>query len=155
MENIENVENMENKESKEQTVTSAYYTPDITDLHVGYECEFVPHGRMVGEPDNAYKWDKITLTQDTTNVWSDKWSDLIKRFYIRTPYLTREQIEAEGWEEREQKEGEIKFWKPCFVKGPYQLFFHKRLEISGPNISYLGECKSINEFRKIIKWLGL
>jgi hypothetical protein len=144
---MENMENMENKESKEQTVTSAYYTPDITDLHVGYECEKFSHLSGKNEP---FIIDVFRLNE----IMDEELNDY-REHHLRTPYLTTEQIESEGWEEREQKEGEIKFWKPCFVKGPYQLFFHKRLEISGPNISYLGECKSINEFRKIIKWLGL
>jgi hypothetical protein len=55
-----------------------YFTPDIEDLRVGYECD------LLGS--------KIVI-EDRHDL------DLSFDHPLRTPYLTKEQIEAEGWKE--------------------------------------------------------
>ena len=120
-----------------------YFTPDIEDIRVGYECETMPS--MMHEQDDTL-WRKcLSLTAHDIKEIEDQWLD------IRVPYLTQEQLEAEGWKPRENNLS----WKPYLDKGPYSLLYHKRLEITGPNISYLGECKDINTFRYICKLLGI
>ena len=75
---------------------------------------------------------------------------------IRVPYLTKEQIEAEGWTKE----------KSYFIKNNIYLFFEdKFLVIDSGNpfsweaidseILFKGKCKDINTFRKICKLLEI
>ena len=68
-----------------------YYTPDIEDIRVGYECEiFNPANTDPFILGHYYdSWDKITIHR--VNMYD------VGRKEFRTPYLTKEQIEAEGW----------------------------------------------------------
>jgi len=144
-----------------------YFTPDIEDLCVGYECEINNiHG----------KWESITITFTNSNSFYK--TDLaevcllVEDKYVRVPYLTKEQIEAEGWE---YKNRSTDLWferKQIFLrKDGYHLENIKlqyglhdyRLKISFVYVgddeestgAYLGECKDINTFRKIIKLLEI
>ena len=73
-----------------------YFYPDIEDIRIGYEFEFqeVPKGwhTMI-----------LSLTEDIEkreyNVSMNMMKYHIDRNNIRVPYLTNEQIEAEGWDE--------------------------------------------------------
>jgi hypothetical protein len=89
-----------------------YFTPDIEDIHIGYECEY--HGMTTGGlyffNENNTKDEKISI-EPFIEVWYpikcslDPWDkrkpeeiiELLKNNQIRTPYLTKEQIETEGW----------------------------------------------------------
>jgi hypothetical protein len=133
---------------------SKYYTPDIEDLFVGYECEtWYSYDRKIFEPD----------------IIDGKWQlDFLKQYIndgaLRTKYLTKEQIESEGWKfiSSGTKRGH------CFYKKKYDLYFDNELgtvkikndkeDISyevESGIKYDGQCPSINEFRKICKWVGV
>ncbi len=91
--------NNANLPQKASVKDNDYFTPDIEDIRVGYECEICPHlgydntwiptvGRC--EQNSAKDCNQDELTYDC----------LIDGYVgIRTPYLTREQIEAEGWED--------------------------------------------------------
>ena len=61
-----------------------YFTPTIKELHVGYQCEL--YCKDEG-------WVPCTMSVSTLEDVDDGWEQ------IRTPFLTKEQIEAEGWEE--------------------------------------------------------
>ncbi len=128
-----------------------YFTPNIEDLYVGYECEINNiHG----------KWESITITFTNSNSFYK--TDLaevcllVEDKYVRVPYLTKEQIEAEGWKPEQS----------YFRKNNLYLFFeNNELEIefgepftwdaSDSDVRYKGECKDINTFRKLIKLLGI
>jgi hypothetical protein len=81
-----------------------------------------------------------------------------KKRKMENEYLTKEQIEAEGWK---QISSEI-LTHGYFLKGECRL---ELLEDSiicirngywyPENTIYKGECKDINTFRKIIKLLGI
>jgi hypothetical protein len=126
-----------------------YYTPAIEDLHVGYECE-LERGSIdkewcpyVLELDNSHssEGDKVWLYSDS----------------LRTLYLTKEQIESEGW----KSVGQIGWYE----KGRYSLLFgwitnnrgtHSYLTVVDKTTCiYAGSCPSINEFRTIMKLLGI
>lgn len=128
-----------------------YFTPDIENLCIGYECEINNiHG----------KWESITITFTNSNSFYK--TDLaevcllVEDKYVRVPYLTKEQIEAEGWKPE----------KSYFRKNNLYLFFeNNELEIefgepftwdaSDSDVRYKGECKDINTFRLIQKLLGI
>ena len=122
-----------------------YFTPDIEDLCIGYECQF----RM---DKNSIYWEELLISN------KDIIKELINHpeFEFRTIYLTKEQIEAEGWTKE----------KSYFIKNNIYLFFEdKFLVIDSGNpfsweaidseILFKGKCKDINTFRKICKLLEI
>lgn len=66
---------------------SKYFTPDIEDIRVGYVCEVNYHYPEV-------VWEESTVSD---NFHFQNWTSRIADKAIRVPYLTKEQIEAEGW----------------------------------------------------------
>lgn len=143
-----------------------YFTPDIEDIHVGYECEI-----------KEEIWQKLIV---------DKYMQLnalnkqILANIIRVPFLTQEQIEAEGWTQAiTEYHGDINYenMSVIFTKENvnYMLgynFTTKLLSlmvrdpslksgIKGQYVEYYktprfnGTCKDINTFRKICKLLEI
>lgn len=145
-----------------------YFIPDIEDIRVGYECEWQSKIRKE-------TWHKEIFDVDLVNIFYDEYehSDedepLSEQF--RTPYLTKKQIEAEGWNIWEQgpsAEG------TSFIKDKYSCQLLMRGNVNALNagidpnstnltisqyktgdVLFLGECKSINEFRYICKLLKI
>jgi len=146
-----------------------YFTPNIEDMRVGYECEANP--KFYSEQEDV--WSPIIMKgigQEVIHYHS--------LGVYRTPYLTKEQIEAEGWKpantgglERGCMNGRC-----AFTKGNYFLIIPSepntklgdRIEIVMADVlkdeyhewtsngrMYIGQCKDINTFRYICKLLGI
>ena len=130
-----------------------YFIPDIEDFHIGYECEFKNNMQ-----DNV--WKKEICDMDLVSIAFSSWEheDTDDKFSdnFRVSYLTKEQIEAEGWTKE----------KSYFIKNNIYLFFEdKFLVIDSGNpfsweaidseILFKGKCKDINTFRKICKLLEI
>lgn len=176
-----------------------YFTPKLEDLHVGYECEkivmdysthfdiFLKNGASQEDYEKAWdehynktKSEKCVLTaadfqlflQFTGNLRTSPGLPL--RGYIKTPYLTKEQIEAEGW--RGFGKARTDDGRVGYEKGNYFLIYHEdkstkmkgRIEIIIKDVLhdpyteftsngrlFLGQCKDINTFRYICKLLGI
>lgn len=122
-----------------------YYTPDIEDFYIGYECELLYED-----------WEKSIYS--TTHVDFFNIEHLIKLNRVRTSFLTKEQIEAEGWTFVKERD--------AFKKndGLYKCYMNYFSNSNGSSMTihdghgstyYDGECKSVNEFRRIEKWLGI
>lgn len=149
-----------------------YFTPDIENLCIGYELE-MNWNRAYEE-----KWVPIKISiQNEEFAYTDEISNIVNALddgmsEARVPYLTKEQIEAEGWT---YKTKSTDLWferKEIFlredgyhlenIKLQYGLHDY-RLKISFVYVgdseestnAYLGECKDINTFRKIIKLLEI
>lgn len=149
-----------------------YFTPSIEDLHVGYECEVLPINESLGweagklsyysghEGPGLYNLYPFWYTTRKSNYGRIK--TMIHDFkQIRVPYLTKEQVEKEGWIERI---GLNDFYKNDYrmlfgrsiednnvVKSTHLHVYHTRLKY----ILYEGSCPSINEFRTIMKLLNI
>lgn len=122
-----------------------YFTPDIEDIRVGYECEVA-----YLHEDN---WTYVKCRhQEETKDFILAVFDYNRR--VRVPYLTKEQIEAEGWKAKEDKTYYI-----SSDHGGYILkHVGKQIEIIDlfdANYIYRGECKDINTFRYICKLLKI
>ena len=141
-----------------------YFTPDIEDIRVGYECEI---------QDYKERWE---CTKAKDDMWGD-FAALIDSNKIRVPYLTKEQIEAAGWKlsfdfstlgpahSMDFEKGDV--WKDA-GRGAF-LSWNPHSNIikittsdtgynqDGPNhsVKFKGECKDINTFRYICKLLGI
>lgn len=134
-----------------------YYIPNIEDLRVGYLCEIHNYnefnedewvGCVIGEAYNSK--DSLRNRESVTLPFPE---------LLRTPYLTKEQIEKEGWNlvgELDLKNhyygnfikngNELRFW----TNDSYVEIFDKY-----EDILYQGTCPSINEFRTICKLLNI
>jgi len=133
-----------------------YYTPNIEDIKVGYECEVqniiraLTHSvDYVIRTDIVYdeNWVKV-IVDYPVYLQIHYYIELLESTHLRTPYLTKEQIEAEGW----------KFIGTVLCKLNYQVYLENtQLHITDHNgdTYFLGECKSINEFRYICKLLKI
>ena len=147
-----------------------YFTPDIEDICIGYEYEQLVTPLSESLDKGEEEWMKCKFPDPFT-------IDRILLLYerkeqLRVPYLTKEQIEAEGWT---YKTRSTDLWferKEIFlredgnhlenIKLQYGLHDY-RLKISFVYVgdseestnAYLGECKDINTFRLIQKLLGI
>lgn len=148
-----------------------YYTPSIEDICVGYEGEI--------NWDSSYNniWTPFKIkVQDGNDAYTSELSEIVNAVHdgmseVRTPYLTKEQIEAEGWEFSPNYEGipydpdELGFLKEMEDNlTQYLLYYnpsthHMRIEkiydCGGEGWIFRGMCPSINEFRKLCKLLSI
>lgn len=133
-----------------------YFTPDIEDIRVGYEYEY-----LSGHPqeEGNTSWNKWTLDKGDPFIgWRlDGFKRLIEQKMIRTPFLTKEQIEAEGWNflgdelyTRMDDGHEIS----CELH-PINRIHIYYLENNEVDSRFFGECKDINTFRQIQKLLKI
>jgi hypothetical protein len=152
-----------------------YYTPDISDLHIGYECEWKDCDEYAFEKKDEYPWESITIEElDLENLVED-----LEEGRIRTPYLTKEQLEAEGWiciADIIYGDG-VKLFKKDIGNYTYDCRYNilstrltielrdyildaSKIKTNPPgkyslDIVYNGFCSSINEFRYICKLLNI
>ena len=126
-----------------------YFTPNIDDLRLGYKFELYIH-------DN---WESVTFSQFDIMCY-EQFTTCLEKKEVRTPYLTKEQIEAEGWKFIGNGNcGGVMhgFEKSDFELSLWDVFCPAHIEITDceGNIKFDGECKSINEFRYICKLLKI
>lgn len=157
-------------------IMDKYFKPETEDIRIGYNCEVkVPTTDWFHHD----TWKEFTL-ENRSDRWGGDCSELdavihkISLGEIRIPYLTKEQIEAEGWKEfgkSPMHDGRI-----GFEKGNYFLVYHDdketkmrgKIEIVMKDVLldpytewtsngrlYFGQCKDINTFRYISKLLGI
>jgi len=157
-----------------------YYTPDIEDIRVGYEGEinwsrgysetFVPFKITVQNEDFAY----TGLLSEIVDAMDDGYAE------VKTPYLTKEQIEAEGFTFKGKG---VDDWYEMGIEKAFNTDLHNfsgykaynvflqygkhdnRLKIRGDfsggakmnegEVLFDGECKSINELRQILKLIHI
>lgn len=155
-----------------------YFTPEISDIRIGYECEILTsasteYGEHVPESE---RWMKIKLGLSTVKMGDNFVKDVF--FYqhssetIRVPFLTKEQLEAEGWIEEGKMHGNLlmdyKNSNSLYITFGYGEFIYKNNDIfpyirifdswdshKTLNMMYTGICPSINEFRQIMKLLNV
>lgn len=142
-----------------------YFIPSIEDIRVGYECEILWNQDIFPE-DN---WYKIVVGEDETKDFDlIDWVGRVANSKVRTPYLTKKQIQNEGWEFTGKtidlwfkKEGEFNMgsWTSCKIimhYGPHD----KRLYIDAIDTGestpiFRGTCKDVNELRFITKLINI
>ena len=141
-----------------------YFTPEISDIRVGYECEWLKNN----------EWEHFIVGNNGKGIFCqwDQFEQLdIDR--IRVPYLTKEQIEAESWEYKQTNK--IRYWyeklSPEVGGNLYGYYIYKATLIHDPEMKYVkilfsfdavedecvfeGECKDINTLRYISKLLKI
>ena len=144
-----------------------YFTPDIEDVTLGYAFEFCslinPH---------TPEWVSMTLLKNNPYRFENSKGSLeimqsnIEKGYIRVPYLTKEQIEAEGWKEcilNDNEQALLLFSKNGYDLRIYEDYIYRFSELivgagmmpSWDKVLFEGECKDINTFRKLCKLLHI
>lgn len=158
-----------------------YYTPAIEDIRVGYEYEtrctevttegLILDSLMKNASLTAYV--KNILSPAHTSIIIEDWE--VWKDHVRTPYLTKEQIEAEGWVFKSTNN--IRSWYEkldLFIDAPHspshQILAAELIHDSEYNTIqirvqlrsdfeyhtfYEGHCPSINEFRIIQKLINI
>jgi len=160
-----------------------YYTPDISELHIGYELEVEDFNQG---HENGVQWLKSTIVHGgnyerntheqifdgTTIQGIEARNDVYVRNTYRTRYLDKEDIESCGWkwlgtiygENMTSKTSmyelstgtEIKDTKENRWQMKYSYDNQKASISQGTNwMRFFGECKSINELKKIMQWLNI
>lgn len=154
-----------------------YFVPQIEDFRVGYICELF---QTFSDNDIIIRteWGKVSLIKNAV-IFLLQTNEKLNTL-IRTPYLTKEQIEKEGWEystsseennrvtKKEDKYIEFNRKKSndaskgIFTDNELTYFIntHKLVIDNGESYDdshcyFDGECKSINEFRYITKLLKI
>lgn len=133
-----------NKLLKLKEEPTKYFTPDIEDIRVGYECE-----TRVG-PYPYWVKTKVEMASDFEYIIDKDWE-------VRVPYLSKEQIEAEGWEEKGSNMWKNGYWLMAGIVKDDSGIKSRSIHITDYNgdTYFLGECKDINTFRYICKLLHI
>lgn len=74
------------------TTDNKYYTPDISEFHVGFEFEQLDHDYQ-GQNDGK-EWKKIVFNKENLEETLRYWKHYQE---YRVPYLSHDDIVAEGW----------------------------------------------------------
>lgn len=153
-----------------------YYSPSIEDMRIGYECEM--------QTNNGYiKGVYPDILECNTELNEFGKDSLMKAAHaiLRTEYLTKEQMEAEGWEQYNEGYGE--HHQPWYIPYKHKTIKNLKLEYTPYlkdhekiscyltiyedcnkegekykehiHTKYSGKCPSVNEFRQIMKWVGI
>jgi len=139
-----------------------YFAPSREDIFIGYECEFKFRLGIQG-----YEWRPITVFETDLNLF------LRDIKMARTPYLTKEQIEKEGWIDKShvlnvnswafEKGNRFAVIRTIDLENPFVLEIIIKDPSKEPfvfglpseHFRFICPCPSINEFRKICKLLGI
>lgn len=147
--------------------TDKYFTPDIEDIRVGYECEFNTNNIKLN-------WIKV-IASGPNQIFENgmviyKILEELTQGRIKVPYLTKEQIEAEGWGRvsgvadferttpflysiRRDKNGSL--FNLVYNFDTKDLIIDNGHTYEQQDIYYNGKCKDINTFRYICKLLNI
>lgn len=118
-----------------------YFTPSIEDIRVGYECD------MLNSEGN---WQSFKFGD---HLYYEGFG--VDMEQLRVPYLTKEQIEAEGWKHEWLEKGTHSWSKKELILTTFEDFSRIKINyISGYQL-FDGECKDINTFRYICRLLNI
>lgn len=145
------------------------YVPDLSELFVGYKCMRCMYSSHVdGSPGKRYCEQILSLESlkslDKERLSDGMWHD------IRTMYLTKCQLEEDGWVSSDSQKYEKCGEAYMHTKDGWYLEFNatsddpnkRKINLGTSPFGvyqvgykgYHGPCKSINEFRKIFKCLS-
>ena len=148
-----------------------YYTPSIEDFKVGYEYEqyhpsFYNNG---GKVENRSIWNKNIIKEPL--MYGDTLSRNIEKMFIRTQYLTDQQIIKEGWEPKEIYGDSVCIYQKGTKEEGFELVYNfqkhtltfRKLYFFGLDEKYSNkelhlyclECKSVNELRTLEKFFKI
>lgn len=140
-----------------------YYTPDISEFHVGFECEFKNNMQ-----DNVWKPEVCDV--DTLGIVFDsiEHEDIDNRFAdnFRVKYLNKEDIESCGWtfkqddsyelQRKQHSEHNIDCFSLIMVKNfVFIKYWTTSTHGLHEEILFQGKLKNKSELKKIMKQIGI
>ena len=137
-----------------------YFTPDISDIRIGYKCDhssmgltFDKHNPNIVLDDDDLVYDEELAQCDVADITYAGFIEGSLSGFVRTKYLTDEEIEKEGW----RPVGGILFRKDNYTLGYREddrILKIATFSEDSYNL-YFGECKDINTFKWICKLLKI
>lgn len=138
---------------KNKELENKYFTPEIEDIHVGYEAEIAYLHEDNWTPTKWRHSEETLATISSLFNYNRR---------IRVPYLTKEQIESEGWNIVEQgghliKAEKGRYFLRYFSRYPeeYALNIYFNHDGLHGGLIFAGICKDINTLRTIQKLLKI
>jgi len=147
-----------------------YFIPEIEDIRIGYEFELIDYAS------NNYNSDKSTCNWNSyvlekKDIFSSYKEEsfletcicYLNSKHLRVPYLTKKQIENEGWKEifnRHDGFGKYSYFQKgtthiTFQEKEHLIEIHNDEDYDEHKTWYNGKCRCINEFRAIMKFLEM
>lgn len=128
-----------------------YYTPAPEDLRIGFELEV--QDKVVSD---IWRSHKIKYPHEISFLIGNQ----LEKGQIRVPYLTAEQIEAEGWARRDDNEFTVSINSLCEYVLSFEPQFSDNIRIRKDVMDqtvylFFGKCRCINDLRLICKMLGI
>lgn len=139
-----------------------YYVPTVEELCIGYECETKTY--------IDFDFYKIIINNEIYETDCDGIHEPNCPLYrenmvlFRTKYLDKQDLENEGWVEDKinsdkyrlnlEKDFDNYILGVVYIPEEKELIIYKYIH-KKESILFNGKCKSINEFRNIIKYLGI
>lgn len=139
------------------TEESKYYTPEISEFHVGFEYEVQDLHDNLAE----YTWRKQVFEGEETRTW---FSEELAAGEIRVKYLGKDDIESLGWVKRglpDDTNPIMSFRKdiwhihvvPMSEGCPYKIY---TIDDKGsPEFFFKGTIKNKSELSRLMKQLGI
>ncbi len=180
MKPLQELENLKMHNRQLEAMENKYYTPDIEDIRVGYEYEVYSEGLWEDSVEDFLGWYEYKFSIGNCFRDIDDIKTLMKNRYIRTAYLTKEQIEAEGWKFKARmliadfSKDNNDINRYSFEKDNYHLILDNysdkvkinlrlidpskvnwEIGIQPEHFAFSSLCPSINEFRTICKLLNI
>lgn len=139
-----------------------YYTPTIEEFHVGFQFEY--YNELENYAGETIDNEKIVFTVNGKYPL-EIIEDWVNNELVRVPYLTKEQIEAEGFEYMEVKYGDWLGFKKTNedrTKTLISYYTDRKISIGIENAwgdevftKFKGTIKNISEFRVLCKQLNI
>ena len=134
-----------------------YYTPTIDEFGHGFQYEIKLEGPNNLKSGTSIHWIPFTFGAGPFGNTFAEVEDYLIKGIVRVPYLSKEDIQAEGWELEEQGKG-VQYYR----KGKYTLEFDSRdhsveIQFNGyeDKIRFCGKIKNASEFKRILKMIGV
>jgi len=145
-----------------------YYTPELSEFHVGFEYEIT----------TGYEWVSESFTHKDFNTFLYQHLDnAIKQDYVRVKYLDKEDVESLGFEEEHvpncyTEDGDIQLGYALYLDEVTCVILHHTLETSivgivkqhvynrnsgnwTANKLFLGTIKNKSELIKLLQQIGI
>jgi len=141
-----------NTSELQQAVKMEYYTPEENELFIGYQCQI-----RMGNAD----WADVEITNEKGDFLTfQQWLSNLKNNNIRTKCLCKTDIINNDWRYIDySKEGiDGIFELNINEEEQYKLYFFPNNKINifkNGHTIYFGNIKSVNELKKICKWLNI
>lgn len=128
---------------KQNKMENKFYTPDISEFHVGFEYE-----RFINDEDY---WDKLVMSVNFLTL--GEIDEEINKQEIRVKYLDKEDIESLGFVEYEENCYELKK-EDCILNFTKSGFIVIYLYYANSTL-FQGYCKNKSELKKLMKQLDI